>query len=115
MTAVGDREESYTGTPAGGILSPLLANIALSALDDLLHPAVARADGHQVAAGKAQAQRDGRVAAASLRRRLGHPGQRRPCPRRALREEAAAVLAPLGLQLAEEKQKCPALLLTLRK
>ena len=34
MTADGDREESYTGTPAGGILSPLLANIALSALDD---------------------------------------------------------------------------------
>src|SRR5579859_8142895 len=34
MTADGDREETYTGTPAGGILSPLLANIALSALDD---------------------------------------------------------------------------------
>ena len=33
MTADGDREETYTGTPAGGILSPLLANIALSALD----------------------------------------------------------------------------------
>ncbi len=34
MTADGDLEESYTGTPQGGILSPLLANIALSALDD---------------------------------------------------------------------------------
>src|SRR5580692_9013323 len=34
MTADGDREENYTGTPQGGILSPLLANIALSALDD---------------------------------------------------------------------------------
>ncbi len=34
MTADGDRDETYTGTPAGGILSPLLANIALSALDD---------------------------------------------------------------------------------
>src|SRR5580698_1972633 len=34
MTADGDREETYTGTPQGGILSPLLANIALSALDD---------------------------------------------------------------------------------
>src|SRR5713226_10480203 len=34
MTADGDREEAYTGTPQGGILSPLLANIALSALDD---------------------------------------------------------------------------------
>src|SRR5215217_3395044 len=34
MTSSGDREESLTGTPQGGILSPLLANIALSVLDD---------------------------------------------------------------------------------
>ncbi|MGO9194689.1 MAG: hypothetical protein ACLP8X_40400, partial [Streptosporangiaceae bacterium] len=34
MTADGDLEETYTGAPAGGILSPLLANIALSVLDD---------------------------------------------------------------------------------
>src|SRR4051812_18807572 len=32
-----DREDSATGTPQGGILSPLLANIALSALDEHLH------------------------------------------------------------------------------
>ena len=46
MTAIGDREDSLTGTPQGGILSPLLANIALSALDEHFarqwHP-----DGHQ--------------------------------------------------------------------
>src|SRR5829696_4645250 len=34
MTTSGNREETLTGTPQGGILSPLLANIALSALDD---------------------------------------------------------------------------------
>ncbi len=34
FTELGNREESPTGTPQGGILSPLLANIALSALDD---------------------------------------------------------------------------------
>jgi RNA-directed DNA polymerase len=34
MTATGDREDTWTGTPQGGILSPLLANIALSALDE---------------------------------------------------------------------------------
>jgi RNA-directed DNA polymerase len=34
MTEHGDLEASLTGTPQGGILSPLLANIALSALDD---------------------------------------------------------------------------------
>ena len=34
FTELGDREETSSGTPQGGILSPLLANIALSALDD---------------------------------------------------------------------------------
>ena len=34
FTELGDREETLTGTPQGGILSPLLANIALSALDE---------------------------------------------------------------------------------
>lgn len=34
MTELGDRNETISGTPQGGILSPLLANIALSVLDD---------------------------------------------------------------------------------
>jgi RNA-directed DNA polymerase len=34
MKSNGDREETLTGTPQGGILSPLLANIALSTLDE---------------------------------------------------------------------------------
>ena len=34
LTELGNKEETLTGTPQGGILSPLLANIALSALDD---------------------------------------------------------------------------------
>jgi len=34
MATSGSSEETLTGTPQGGILSPLLANIALSALDD---------------------------------------------------------------------------------
>jgi RNA-directed DNA polymerase len=37
MTETGDREDTHTGTPQGGILSPLLANIALSVLDEHLH------------------------------------------------------------------------------
>lgn len=37
MTELGNHEDSSTGTPQGGILSPLLANIALSALDEHVH------------------------------------------------------------------------------
>jgi RNA-directed DNA polymerase len=36
LTEIGRREDSDTGTPQGGILSPLLANIALTALDEHL-------------------------------------------------------------------------------
>jgi RNA-directed DNA polymerase len=34
MTELGERNETTSGTPQGGILSPLLANIALSVLDE---------------------------------------------------------------------------------
>jgi RNA-directed DNA polymerase len=34
MNQLGEREDTYSGTPQGGILSPLLANIALTALDE---------------------------------------------------------------------------------
>ena len=37
LTELGREEESLAGTPQGGILSPLLANIALSALDERVH------------------------------------------------------------------------------
>ena len=40
LTELGDREDTHTGTPQGGILSPLLANIALSVLDEHLHAAM---------------------------------------------------------------------------
>lgn len=36
LTELGDRQNTHTGTPQGGILSPLLANTALSALDEHL-------------------------------------------------------------------------------
>jgi RNA-directed DNA polymerase len=103
LTELGDREESLTGTPQGGILSPLLANIALSALDDHF----ARQWQQEMGTDKQRARR----------RRNGHgnwkiiryaddfvlmvSGDRHHAE--ALREEVAAVLAPLGLHLAPEK------------
>lgn len=37
LTEDGRRRDTHTGTPQGGILSPLILNIALSALDEHLH------------------------------------------------------------------------------
>ena len=37
LTETGDREDTHTGTPQGGILSPLIFNVAMSALDEHLH------------------------------------------------------------------------------
>ena len=36
LTELGEQQDTHTGTPQGGILSPLLANIALSMLDEHL-------------------------------------------------------------------------------
>ena len=37
LTESGDREETWTGAPQGGILSPLIFNVAMSVLDEHLH------------------------------------------------------------------------------
>ena len=105
LTDLGDREETLTGTPQGGILSPLPANIALPALDDHFD--------------RQWQQEMGTRQQRASRRRNGK-GNRRLCryaddlvlmvsgDRRhagALREEVAAALAPLGLRLAPEKTR----------
>ena len=105
LTELGGREETLTGTPQGGILSPLLANIALSALDDHFSR-----QWHQEMGSDGQRRK---------RRRNGQGnwkiiryaddfvlmvhGERRHAE--ALREEVAAVLAPLGLRLSPEKTR----------
>jgi RNA-directed DNA polymerase len=105
MTAAGNREETLAGTPQGGILSPLLANIALSALDEHFDR-----QWHQDMGTDEQRRK---------RRRSGQgnwklvrfaddfvimvSGQRHHAE--ALREEVTAVLAPLGLRLAPEKTR----------
>jgi len=105
MTHAGDREDTLTGTPAGGILSPLLANIALSALDDhftgqwqeTMSTPVKRAKRRRHGLGNWRLTRyaDDFVVMVSGTRQQAE----------ALREAAAAVLAPLGLRLAEEKTR----------
>jgi RNA-directed DNA polymerase len=104
MTPVG-KEESYFGTPQGGILSPLLANIALSALDD------------HFAGQWQQLMKTDNQRYARRKRGLGNwkmirfaddfvvmvIGERQHAE--ALRQEVTGVLDTLGLRLAPEKTR----------
>ena len=96
--------DTITGTPQGGILSPLLANVALSVLDEHFVGAwEAMGDSHQ----REQRRRKG-LANYRLVRYADDwvvmvAGNRNDAER--LRDEAAAVLVPMGLRLSEEKTK----------
>ena len=101
----GTLRDSNTGVPQGGILSPVLANLALSVLDE----SIAQIPGGP---GSTQGQR-------ALRRHRGQgnyrliryaddwllmvSGTREHTEQ--MREHAAAVLAPMGLRLSAEKTK----------
>ena len=100
----GAHRETYTGTPQGGILSPVLANVALSVLDD-----------HFVEAWEAMGDFNDRAS----RRRRGLATYRlvryaddfvvlvagTRAHAEGLREEVAGVLALMGLRLSEEKTR----------
>jgi RNA-directed DNA polymerase len=94
--------ESSTGAPQGGILSPLLSNIALSVLDEHFAKAwAATGDSHD----RQQRRRKG-LANYRLVRYADDflvlvAGTRTDAER--LREETAGVLLPMGLRLSEEK------------
>ncbi len=105
MTTAGDREETLAGTPQGGILSPLLANIALSALDEHFDQQWQQEMGTD---GKRRTRRRHGLGIWKLIRYaddfvLVVSGQRHHAE--ALREEVADVLAPLGLRLSQEKTR----------
>ena len=105
MTTTGDREDTLTGTPQGGILSPLLANIALSALDEHF-------DAQWRQEMNTWRQRDRRKRNGEANWKLIRyaddfvvcvNGQAHHAE--TLREQVAAVLAPLGLRLSLEKTR----------
>jgi RNA-directed DNA polymerase len=105
FTDLGDREESLTGTPQGGILSPLLANIALSALDEHF---TRQWDTEMGTATQRRTRKRNGLGNWRLVRYADDfvllvTGERHHAE--ALRGEVAAVLAPLGLRLAPEKTR----------
>jgi RNA-directed DNA polymerase len=107
LTELGDRQDTHTGTPQGGILSPLLANIALSALDEQLM-APWRPDGTMSSEyRRARLRRHGEATWRLVRYAddfvvLVHGGEEHA---QALREDVARVLAPLGLRLSAAKTR----------
>ena len=104
LTKEGINRETITGTPQGGILSPLLANIALSVLDEHF-------------ARKWEAL--GPYWTRAKRRRAGEPAMRliryaddfvvmvagTRDDTETLRGEVSSVLAPMGLRLSEAKTR----------
>jgi RNA-directed DNA polymerase len=105
FTELGDREESLSGTPQGGILSPLLANIALSALDEHFDRQRRQymGDDRQRAKRRRHSQGNWKLIRYADDFVLMVSGDRHHAE--ALREDVAAVLAPLGLRLSPEKTR----------
>ena len=105
LTELGESKDTHTGTPQGGILSPLLANIALSVLDEHLHQQWQPGGDMSTTSDRARRRRQTKANWRVIRYAddfvvLVH-GERGDVE--ALREEIAEVLAPMGLRLSESK------------
>jgi RNA-directed DNA polymerase len=105
LTEVGESKNSLTGTPLGGILSPLLANIALSALDEHVMESW-KPGGAMSSPGKRNYRRSKGAPTWRITRYaddfviLVH-GSREDA--QALREDVARTLASMGLRLSPAK------------
>ena len=97
----GGRRDTITGTPQGGILSPLLANVALSALDEYF--AGLWGDRRARIRRRSQGLANYRLIRYADDFVVMVSGDRKHAE--SVRSEVAAVLAPIGLRLSEEKTR----------
>jgi RNA-directed DNA polymerase len=105
MTELGERDDTTSGTPQGGILSPLLANIALSVLDDFAAEQWAQTMATRWQREKRRARGLGTwrlVRYADDFVVLVHGTQQHA---EQLRAEVSEVLAPMGLRLSPSKTR----------
>jgi RNA-directed DNA polymerase len=107
LTELGDRQDTFTGTPQGGILSPLLANIVLSVLDEHVmapwRPGGAMSTEYQRARRRRQDASTWRLVRYADDFVVLVHGTREHVE--LLREDVATVLAPLGLKLSPAKTR----------
>jgi RNA-directed DNA polymerase len=107
LTELGEHRDTLTGTPQGGILSPLIFNVAMTALDEHVM-APWKAGGTMSAHGKRARRRAGARPMWRMARYAGDfvilaDGTR--ADTQALREDVARVLTPLGLRLSPAKTR----------
>jgi RNA-directed DNA polymerase len=107
LSELGEHRETLTGTPQGGILSPLIFNVALSALDEHLtapwKESGAMSTDNRRTARRRKGLPNWRIVRyaddfAVMIHGSGHDAE-------ALREEIAGVLAGLGLRLSQAKTR----------
>lgn len=102
MTEQGRLQGTVTGTPQGGILSPLMANVALSALDEHFARAWEATGGqHERQARRRRGEANYRIVRYADDFVIVVAGERRHAE--ALIAETEQVIAPLGLALSREK------------
>ena len=105
LTELGGQEETLSGTPQGGILSPLIANVALSVLDE--HFAQAWQTAMATRVERAKVRRRG----GATYRLVRYADDFVVCVAggkehaEALKAEVEQVIAPLGLKLSPEKTR----------
>jgi RNA-directed DNA polymerase len=107
LTELGEHRDTFTGTPQGGILSPLIFNIAMTVLDEHLTAPWGTGGAMSTAYRRRTRRRSGLANWRLVRYAddfvvLVHGSQD---DTESVREEIAGVLEPLGLRLSEAKTR----------